>query len=406
MSEICESGRCTLCKLCINVCPKQCIRLDERPDGDTVACKDDDICIECGLCELVCPSLNVVDCNYPKKVYAAWTSDSEIHKVSASGGIAAQMYKETLEKGWYIVGCEWNEDFEAVYKITSDIEDIAAFQNSKYVYSNPSDIYLKVRDIVKEGKSVLFIGLPCHVAAMASYATRFKFRDKILLVDLACHGTPPAKYFKQHIDSVKKQLERNVTRCFFRDPKFGTDKFFFTLYDGDNLIYKKRVNEDLYCFGYHKALIYRECCYECRYAKRERCSDLTISDYHGLGTLTLYTGNRKSVSCILVNTEMGETFLKALNNLIKYERPIEEPLRIERVFNQPYQKKPEVDLFKKDFSMIGDYGICARKIFQSLSLKARNENRNISVILRNFMEFILPNRIKFVIKKIVKKIIL
>lgn len=402
MSEICESGRCTLCKLCINVCPKQCIQLNEKPDGDTVACKDDDICIECGLCEKVCPSLNVVDCNYPKKVYAAWTSDSEIHKVSASGGIAAQMYKETLEKGWYIVGCEWNEDFEAVYKITSDIEDIAAFQNSKYVYSNPSDIYLKVRDIVKKGKSVLFIGLPCHVAAMASYATRFKFRDKILLVDLACHGTPPAKYFKQHIDGIKNQLGKNVTRCSFRDPKFGTDKFFFTLYDGDDLIYKKRVNEDLYCFGYHKALIYRECCYNCLYAKRERCSDLTICDYSGLGTLTLYTGNRKSVSCILVNTLAGERLLDSIDGLIKSVRPIEEPLRSEPTFNRPYVKKIEVDSFKESISKTGNYDVSARSVFSSLMEKARKNSLNPKVLLRSFLESIVPYRIKHIIKNLIK----
>ena len=48
-----------------------------------------------------------------KSGVTAWTSDSEMYKISASGGIAAQMYKETLEKGWYIVGCEWNEDIEA-----------------------------------------------------------------------------------------------------------------------------------------------------------------------------------------------------------------------------------------------------------------------------------------------------
>lgn len=402
MSEICESGRCTLCMLCINVCPKQCIRLDERPDGDTVACKDDDICIECGLCEKVCPSLNVVDCNYPKKVYAAWTSDSEIHKVSASGGIAAQMYKETLEKGWYIVGCEWNEDFEAVYKITSDIDDIAAFQNSKYVYSNPSDIYLKVRDIVKKGKNVLFIGLPCHVAAMASYATRFKFRDKILLVDLACHGTPPAKYFKQHIDGIKNQLGKNVTRCSFRDPNFGTDKFFFTLYDGDDLIYKKRVNEDLYCFGYHKALIYRECCYNCLYAKRERCSDLTICDYSGLGTLSLYSGSRKSVSCILVNTLIGERFLDSIGGLIKYVRPIEEPLRSETTFNRPYERKTEVDFFKEEISKSGNYDVSAKSIFTPLIEKTRKNSFSPKVLLRSILESIVPYRVKYIIKNLIK----
>lgn len=172
MSGICEIGKCTSCKLCLTVCPKRCIKLDETSNGDLVAYRDDDICTGCDLCVKLCPSLNFVDFNYPQKVYAAWSVDLETHKVSASGGIASQMYREVLAVGWYIVGCEWNDNFEAVYKVSTNVDDIVAFQNSKYVYSNPSDIYLKVRDIAKKGKNILFVGLPCHVAAMASYAIK------------------------------------------------------------------------------------------------------------------------------------------------------------------------------------------------------------------------------------------
>lgn len=222
------------------------------------------------------------------------------------------------------------------------------------------------------------------------------------MVDLACHGTPPAKYFTQYIKVKKKQLGKNVTRCSFRDPKFGTEKFLFTLYDKDNLVYKKKVDEDLYCFGYHKALIYRECCYNCLYAKRDRCSDLTISDYSGLGSLSLYTGNRKSVSCILVNTTMGGKFLETIKGLVKYERPVEEPLKLERVFNSPYSRKAVVDIFKEEYSKCGDYEVCAKKAFSPLMDKANKKSSRLQVALINILWSMFPYRVKYFVKNLIK----
>lgn len=55
---------------------------------------------------------------------------------------------------------------------------------------------------------------------------------------------------------------------------------------------------------------YRENCYHCQFARQHRISDITISDYKGLGKYapSNIIDNRQ-VSCILVNTDKGKTLL-------------------------------------------------------------------------------------------------
>jgi hypothetical protein len=59
---------------------------------------------------------------------------------------------------------------------------------------------------------------------------------------------------------------------------------------------------------------YRENCYHCIFAQKQRISDLTLSDYKGLGRMAPCDFNNLKVSSVLVNTEKGDEFL---NELIK-----------------------------------------------------------------------------------------
>lgn len=49
----------------------------------------------------------------------------------------------------------------------------------------------------KDGYEVIFIGLPCQVAALRTYL-KIDFRN-LILVDIICHGTPPQVYLDEHI---------------------------------------------------------------------------------------------------------------------------------------------------------------------------------------------------------------
>lgn len=67
-----------------------------------------------------------------------------------------------------------------------------AYRNSKYVYSDAGNIYYEVGKNLVNQRGVLFIGLPCQVAALKKYLFVKKISLELLFtVDIVCHGTTP-----------------------------------------------------------------------------------------------------------------------------------------------------------------------------------------------------------------------
>ena len=84
------------------------------------------------------------------------------------------------------------------------------FAGSKYVKSNPKNIYSKIHERLKQGDRVLFIGLPCQVAALNNY---IKDKKNLYTVDLICHGSPSPiileKYLAENYVDIRKIKDLN-----------------------------------------------------------------------------------------------------------------------------------------------------------------------------------------------------
>ena len=200
--DICDKSKCTACGACIHICPKKCIRYVRDDYRVKYAQRETEKCIECNLCMKTCPSNRNIEKNVPLKCYAAWSNDNIIRRNSASGGIAAEFYKYAIENGYWIVGVTVNKHFEAIYSITK--EGWRQFQNSKYTYSNMGDMYHVISDKLKRREKVLYIGLPCQVAALKMFLSTKSVEDRNLFtIDLICHGITPEDYLKEHIEQIE-----------------------------------------------------------------------------------------------------------------------------------------------------------------------------------------------------------
>lgn len=232
---------------------------------------------------------------------------------------------------------------------------------------------------IKDGKKVLFIGLPCHVAAVISLFEVLNIeRDRLLAVDLLCRGTPQPEYLKEHIRHIEDLKGVKFVKNYFRDPKYGTQNYCFTLYNknkksGENPLYfSKVIGYDNFQIGYHKAFIYRDCCYRCKYARLERLGDITISDYLGIGKFKPeYTGERKKISCLLGNTESGLTVIRQLKD--KYinviERQVKEPTSSDPQFQHPSVDSLTHHSFIKFYEATGDFSSAADEAFKKIKRK-------------------------------------
>ena len=87
MIQILDKHNCCGCNACVQKCPKQCISMHEDEEGFLYPIVDFAKCIDCHLCEKICPCLNQEESQEPLSCYAAKNTDEEIRKQSSSGGI-------------------------------------------------------------------------------------------------------------------------------------------------------------------------------------------------------------------------------------------------------------------------------------------------------------------------------
>lgn len=110
-----------------------------------------------------------------------------------------------------------------------------------------------------------------------------------------------------------------------------------------------------YQYGFHRSVSYRENCYHCIFAREERVSDVTLSDYNGLGTLAPCSFTARKVSSVLVHTDKGLNFIGRLireARIVAEERPVREPILGDERLRPADEEKSDSSGFRKVYSRI------------------------------------------------------
>ena len=257
---------------------------------------------------------------------------------------------------------------------------------------------------LKDNKKVLFIGTPCQCAGLKKYIPEIR-QDNLFIVDLICHGMSPSEYLQEHIAYVESKCNNKASVLSFRDPEAYTYTFTFTLKDkGGKRFYSKKVyRNDVYQIGYHQRLIYNEHCYKCHYAQIERCSDLTIGDFSGLGREKAVAYDKHNVSCILVNTDKGKYLIEKLvaqNRIYIDARPIKEASKYEQQLQSPSVPHIKREQFLALYKEIG-FEEAAKKVLQKEIVK--NELKHFLCVenIKGILALLLPRSVKQFIKRLI-----
>lgn len=400
MIEICKHNECTGCAACRDICPKQCITMKPDDMDALHPSIDQDICIDCKLCQKTCPNYHDVVFRSTQKVWAAWSNDNEVRRTSASGGIACELYRYWIKNGGVATGVIYDREEGCHFILIEKESDIKATQNSKYTFSDTAGIYKVVKQKLQAGVPVLFIGVPCQVAGL--YGFLKKEYENLTTIDIICHGMPPAAYLKQHVEYIEQRKNERTSSLYFRDPKHYT--FTFTLKNsaGKEFYNKKVLTRDNYQLGYHRALIYRENCYSCKYARRERISDLTIGDFSGLGRHASFNHDKHNVSCILQNTDKGADLLMAIGDkLYKEERPKEEAFKYEKQLASPSIKHVNRDVFEVEYKKHKNFENAANASLRLEKSKAIQEK--YLALVKSVIRNVLPKKSLLLVRQILNR---
>ena len=321
---------CCGCGACASICPKGAISMQPDNHGFIYPVIDSGLCVSCGACKKVCAYQNESPLHEPLQAYAAVNKVREQLNKSASGGVFAAVATYFLENNGAVFGASL--DFENGHPIAhlieiEDIEQLKRIQGSKYVQSSVEKTYKQAKLKLDEGKKVLFSGTPCQIAGLYGYLR--KDYSNLWTIDVICHGVPNLKFFDDYLHIEGEKRGGVPIGYSFRDKKHGWGM-------NARLDIKSKSGKEKSVYiparltSYNTLFldgdIYRENCYECPYACKERVSDMTIGDFWGIEVEhpEILKQNefdeRKGISCVLVNTQKGaEMCNKLLNKIYLYK---------------------------------------------------------------------------------------
>lgn len=350
MDIICPYDKCTGCQACKQICPKEAISMVENERGFIYPIVDNDLCIDCGLCQKKCPSVTPVSKHTPIQVYAGWNKDADDRKTSNSGGISYLLSQYVVSSGGYFCGASWDIDSKCTkHVVTNDVNKLSLYQGSRYSHSDTGDCFKEIRGLLNSGKSVLFTGTPCQVAALKNFLG--KEYDNLMTVDLICHGVPSKLTLRDRINTIEKRYNRKVVDMKSRektpDQLFTSTKYTFE----DGSFYRISVFKDPFFRSFVENYTLRPNCFGCEYAGKERVSDITIGDYWGYNPHSLrYRDYQKGNSVIIINTQKGRHILEAISNrLVLDERTYEDAASCNQNLNSPQPCPNNRDEFWKEY---------------------------------------------------------
>lgn len=369
MIQIEDKSKCCGCSACVSVCPKKCISLHEDSEGFLYPTVNEILCVDCGLCEKVCPIINQAEPKRPEAVYAAINPNEEIRLASSSGGIFSMLAERVIARKGVVFGARFDENWEVVHDCCDTIEGLTAFRGSKYVQSRIGDSYVRAKEFLKGGREVLFSGTPCQITGLHKFLR--KDYVNLLTIDVVCHGVPSPSVWRAYLkeiqirpqgvagkNSVLSSLKTIpvVTGISFRDKHDGWKKFGFSVRghaasaacqnsvfpSNDQVLFREFFGENLFMRGFLSDIILRPSCYACPAKNGKSDSDITLADYWGIENQHPEIDDNKGTSLVLIYTDKGQKAFEKLSCKYvasSYNQALQGNLSIEQSVKEPNARK-------------------------------------------------------------------
>lgn len=311
MITITDKAQCCGCWACSNICPKQCITMEEDDEGFRYPKVNKFTCIECGLCEKVCPIKKTQQDDSLPKSYVVQHKNASILKVSTSGGFFTAISKYVISKNGVVFGAAFNEKMELIHQYSETLDGCSKFRGSKYVQSLIGNSYTKAKEFLQEGRLVVFSGTPCQIAGLQEYL-RNKSYPNLITVDLVCRGTPSPKLLRKYLSYYAKTARSKVIDYRSRNKYYGYYYSTASIWFADkNKKYHKGKESDIMLQLYFKNICSRPSCYNCHFKTIHRVSDFTIFDCWDAPSINKKFSTEGATN-VFIHTKKGEDIFELL----------------------------------------------------------------------------------------------
>ena len=324
---------CCGCRGCEQICAHKALTMQENEEGFLYPVLNKEACVDCGLCEKVCPLMHGKDLPYEEGLpIAAQNLNPQDLFTSSSGGAFVAIAKEILSDEGVVYGAAFDNGPTLCHQRITTTKGLESLKGSKYLQSDTRDVYQQVKKDLTSGKQVYFVGTPCQVAGLRLFL-RKKY-ELLFTSDFVCHGTPSNKIFCNTVNHAGSKIGGKFKNYSFRDKniKGWNCSSSSSWENGKKEIYKIYSKDmEAYFNAFISGDLMRMNCYSCPFARFERCSDITLADYWGVRVFNPeFPDIGKGVSLLLINSERGRTLFNEIHSQfcwqeIKKEHTVRNP---------------------------------------------------------------------------------
>ena len=254
----------------------------------------------------------MTETGFSQRSFAVKSKDDNIRLRCTSGGIFLELSRAFIAVGGVVYGCAFDDRLSARHVRCETFGEVERCVGSKY---SQSDMGTAISDAIadlKSGKHVLFTGTPCQIAGLRSIVPA-KYMDRLLMVDLVCHGAPSPVLFQQHLGNVERSRGKTVVGYSHRPKNKGWGEYLEIIEYSDG-----GIEQGTRLAGVWKEIFYsdaalRPSCYSCPWLLDRRPGDITIGDYWGIEHEHPDFRDSLGVSLVIVNSEKGKDSIDALD---------------------------------------------------------------------------------------------
>ena len=332
MIHIQNKSLCCGCAACANACPKGAISMQPDEEGFLYPHVDSASCVNCGLCEKVCPVLHSPVLKAAPAAYAAKINDTDILAKSSSGGMFSALALPILKQGGIVFGAGFDKEWNVCHQYAETAEDLDKLRRSKYVQSDIGKTFQQAKQFLDAGRPVLFTGTPCQIAGLKNYLG--KEYENLLTADIICHGAPSPAVWRKFL--AENFSDAPITAVDFRDKTIGWDASYLSVArQGEKfpslpgflrpfkklfLARKGRLFRSLFRLSFSISNLYeRPSCHDCHFKGENRAADFTLGDLWGVQHICPVFYDKKGVSVLFVNTPKGKCFFEQIKDLLAYK---------------------------------------------------------------------------------------
>lgn len=313
--------------------------MTEDEEGFLYPYVDTQVCIDCGLCEKVCPVINRNEPKEPLKVYAAKNRDTAKRELSSSGGLFIALAEQVIDEGGVVFGVVFDENWEAHHVAATKIEELQPMMRSKYIQSRTENTFAEAEQYLKQGQRVMYTGTSCQIAGLKRFLR--KDYENLLSVDVICHGVPSPgvwrKYLQEELTKSARSaatgkntvLDRSlksmpvIAGISFREKSqsgYDWQKYGFVVWQksadkgGQNSVLSSyNLNENPFMRGFLADLYLRPSCHACPAKGGTSGADITIADYWGIWNVRPDFHDKSGVGLAIIHTQKGLDAFNAAN---------------------------------------------------------------------------------------------